>query len=129
MTIMAVLLLAAVGLLPQPAAPGTSALTAPKSVLLLPAWPLLWTAAEPCSPESLSNVDLNQGEEPLQSWGLPAPWDVCMAAKPLEPGQCMWHWTGGTGAVVVGHGYAGTWISWCAQQQKGEHLPERSWLA
>lgn len=76
---MAVLLLAAVGLLPQPAAPGTSALTAPKSALLLPAWPLLWTAAEPCSPESLSNVDLNQGEEPLQSWGLPAPWDVCKA--------------------------------------------------
>lgn len=119
--------LAAVGLLPQPGASGTSVLTAPKFVLLLfPPWPLLWSAAGPHSPESLSAIDLTWERE---SWGLPAPWDLCIAAKLLEPGQCMWHWTGGTGTVVVGHDHAGAWISWCAQQQKGEHLTERSWLA
>lgn len=104
-----IMALSAEGLLPQPEAPGTSALTVPKFVLLFP--PLPWSTAEPHSPESLSNVDLAQGEKPLQSWGLPAPWDLCMAAKPLEAGRCRWHWTGGTETVVVGHDCAGAWSS------------------
>lgn len=123
--VMAVLPPAAVGLLPQAGPPGTSAPAAPQFILLLPpAWPLLWRAAEPHSHESLRNMDVTQGEKPLQSWGLPAPWDLCTAAKLLEPGQCGWRWAGGTGTVSVGHACAGAWVRWCAQLKRGSSCPK-----
>lgn len=84
-TIMAVVPPAAVGLLLQP---GDQALLPLLLHNFSPSSPqpghLCGAELNLSSPESLSNMDLSQRDKPLQSWGLPAPLDLCMAAKPLE---------------------------------------------